>query len=375
MRLILRQFGLTAFLFALLYSAALALTFVVSPSPARTGSLDVWTAPDTLYLTSPKYLFLARGVLNTPERKLLLVGASNTGMGFKQPDVQSLVPCAAVSNIAIGLANISEVKQIVDLVHEVQSGAARRSDTFVIGIWYGMFVDTTQLWPNDDRQHGDTDIDIERYRYGFYRRTASGPVAVLPPSWLGLETILIRPYLLLEKVARDLTSGLRRAVFVRPPALTDADREALVLNERERSETLEYWRQTLGNNGHISQSQMIVLGNLVASLLDAGERVVVADLPIPAWHRDASSYEAGYAQALKSMIFDRFSGRPGFAALTMPDLDRARDFSDEVHAKPHLARIWASRLAAIVNPLICPKQTAAPGMSSPLTNPQTPITQ
>ena len=372
MRLILRQLGLTALFFGLLYAAALALTFVVSPSPAPTGSIDVWTAPDTLYLTSPKYLFLARDVLNTPERKLLIVGASNSGMGFKQPDVQALVPCAAVSNIAIGSANISEVQQIVDLVHDVQGDAARRSDTFVIGIWFGMFVDTAQLWPNDDRQHGDTDIDIERYRYGFYRRTASGPEARLPPAWLPWETTLIRPYLVLEKVARDVTSGLRHALFVRPPALTDADREALVLDGRERGQAVEYWRQTLGNDGRIAQGQVALLGQLIDSLLANGGKIVLADLPIPAWHRDASPYTQGYAQAVTG-LFARFTGRPGFAALRMPDLDRAEDYSDEVHAKPHLARIWAQRLAAIANPLICPTPAAAPGVNaSP--KPQTPAT-
>ena len=364
---------MTALFFGLLYSAALALTFVVSPSPPRTGRMDVWTAPDTLYLTSPKYLFLARDMLNTPERKVLLVGASNTGMGLRQSDVQALVPCAAVSNIAIGSANISEVQQIVDLVHDVQSGAARRANTFVIGIWFGMFVDTTQLWPDDDRQHGDTDIDIERYRYGFYRRTQAGPVAVLPPAWLHWETTLIRPYLLLEKVARDVTSGLRHALFVRPPALTDADREALVLDANQRAEAVDYWRRTLGNHGSIAQSQVVLLDHLIDGLLAAGEKVVLADLPIPAWHRDASPYTPGYARAMDA-LFDRFRARSGFAALRMPDLDRSQDYSDEVHAKPHLARIWASRLAGIVNPLVCPKQVALPVMSSPPTNPQTPTT-
>ena len=374
MKQILRQFALTAFFFGLLYSAALALTFVVSPNPVRSGSMDVWTAPDTLYLTSPKYLFLARDVLNTSERKLILVGASNTGMGFKQPDVQALVPCAAVSNIAIGSANISEVQQIIDLVHDVQNDAARRSTTFVIGIWFGMFVETTQLWPNDDRQHGDTDIDIERYRYGFYRRTAAGPVAILPPTWLRVETTVIRPYLMLEKFARDVTSGLRHALFVRPPALTDADREALVLDGKERGQALEYWRQTLGNNGHIAQSQVASLSHLIDSLLAAGEKVIVADLPIPAWHRDASPYAPGYAQAVTA-LFGHFAGRPGFAAFSMPDLDKAQDYSDEVHAKPHLARIWAQRLAGVAGPLICPKQAPAPSMNSPLTNPQIPTTR
>ena len=364
MRHILRQAGLTALCFGLIYVLVLGLTFVVAPNPPRQGWLDVWTAGDTLFLTSPKYAFLGRDVLDVPDPKVLLLGASNTGLGLRQGQVQPLVGCAKVSNLAIGNANISEIRQMIDLVHDVQDAAARRSDTFVIGIWFGMFVDTERRWPGADRHHGDTDLDIERYRYGFYHRTEAGPVAVLPPSWLRAGVVLIRPYLLLEKVARDVTAGLRQALFARPPGLTDADRETIVMSDKDKAEALVYWRQTMGGTSDISASQVALLQDTVEMLLASGERVVLADLPIPAWHRDASPYQPGYARAMQD-LFRHFESRPGFASLRMADLDADQDFSDEVHAKPHLARVWAARLADVLDPLVCPAQTAtslaAPG--------------
>ena len=366
MRHILRQAALTALSFGVIYAAVLALTFVVSPDPPRNGSLDVWTAGDTLYLTSPKYAFLGRDALNVPDRKVIMVGASNTGLGFRPYRVQPLVGCAKVSNLAIGSANITEVRQMIDLVHDVQDPAAQHSDTFVIGVWFGMFVDTELLWPGAERQRGDTDVDIERYRYGFYRRTENGPVEVLPARWLHAEAVLIRPYLLLERTARWATAGLRDALGVHPPGLTDEDREARVLTPPEKEEALDHWRQTMGGDRPISAAQVALLQDTIERLLQSGEKVVLMDLPIPAWHRDISPYQPGYVQQVQGPLFDHFKGRPGFASLKMPDLDADTDYSDEVHAKPHLTRIWSARLAEVLNPLVCPAPGAQTVDSTPI---------
>lgn len=358
MKHVLRQMAITLGFFGALYALALAITFVVQPDPPRDGWIDGWAAGDTLYVTAPKYEFLGRDVLDVPDRKVLLMGASNTALGFKLPQLGPLVSCAKTSNLALGNANITEVRQMADLVHDVQHEAARRTNTFVIGVWFGMFVDTALRWPGNDRQHGDTDLDIERYRYGFYRHSPEGPVAVLPPSWLHVGVVLIRPYLLLDKVARDATLGLRHALFVRQPELTDDDRERIVMTGAEKSAALAYWRQTMGGAAAISQDQVALLDDTIDGLLRSGEKVVLVDLPIPAWHRDASPYEPEYRAAIQR-VFDRFADQPGFAALRMPDLDRDTDYSDEVHAKPHLARVWATRLADVLNPLVCGAHTAS----------------
>jgi hypothetical protein len=355
MKFIARQAALTAIFVAALYGMLLAITFIVQPDPPRDGRIDLWTAGRTIYLTLPKYAFLGRDALDVPEPKILLLGASNTGVGFRQTQLQALVPCAKVSNLAIGSANITELRQMIDLVHDVQSDAARRSDTFVFGLWFGMFVDTALRWPDPDRQLGDTDLDIERYRYGFYRRGKDGPVAVLPPSWLRVGVMLIRPYLLFEKVTRDVTEGLRRALYTHTPERTDAQREAHVETAAEKADALQYWRRSMGNAKTISADQVALLRDMIGGLLQSGNKVVLVDLPIPKWLGDASQYQPGYVAAMQGLV-DHFAGRPGFADLTMPDLTASEDFSDEVHPKPHVARVWVARLAETLNSALCPAQ-------------------
>lgn len=352
MKHILRQAGLTALFFAVLYGFVLGLTFIIVPDPPADGSLDTWIAWDTIYLSSPKYVMLQRYVLDTPGRKVLLVGASNVGVGFRQAQIQAHMPCARVSSLALGDENISELRQIVDLVHEVQDRAARRGNTWVFGVWYGMFVDTALRWTDPNRHPGDTDLDIERYRYGFYRRTAAGPVPVLPVRWLSTAVVLIRPYLLLDQTARDWVHALKAKLHLEPRNLTDAEREKVVMSHSDKREALAYWHNVMGGKKQISADQVVVLRKTIEKLLDSGEKVVLADLPIPSWHRDASPYEKGYERLLGG-VFAQFNGRPGFAALRMDDLSAEQDFSDEVHPRPHMAPIWAARLAAVLDPLVC----------------------
>jgi hypothetical protein len=353
LRYILRQAALTLLSFAALYVLLGGMSFVVFPDPSGDGPRDFQSADRTLYMTVPKYVFLGRSVLDSPDSKVILVGASNTGVGFKQKSIQSKLSCAQVSNLGMGGANITEIGQVIDLVHEVQSDQERRTNIFVIGIWFGMFIDSELKYAEADRNRGETDVDIERYRYGFYRRTSNGPVAVLPPKWLDAGLMALRPFLLFEKLAREARAGVNFALTGRTSVQrTEAEREVAVMSEDEKQKALEYWKESMGRRSEISHAQVELLQEIIEKLLNAGEKVVVVDLPIPAWHRDASPYQHGYREALNSLR-QKFGTSPNFTAMGMDDLDGNLDYSDEVHAKRHLAEIWSTRLASVLEPFVC----------------------
>lgn len=353
MRYILRQTALTLLSFVFLYLLIAGASFVVFPNPSVRGPRDFQAADNTIYMTVPKYVFLGRSVLDSPDSKVILVGASNTGVGFKQNVIQSRLSCANVSNLGMGGANITEVGQVINLVHEVQSDDNRRSNTFVIGIWFGMFIDSELKYADADRNRGETDIDIERYRYGFYRRTPNGPVAVLPPKWLDAGVTFLRPFLLIEKLARQARTGINWLVTGRASAQrTDAEREIAVMSEEDKHKALDYWEESMGHKSGISSAQVELLKQTIGKLLLSGEKVVIVDLPIPAWHRDASPYESSYRAALKDLL-QQFGNRPNFTAMSMDDLDGNLDYSDEVHAKRHLAEVWSIRLANVLDSFLC----------------------
>ena len=158
---------------------------------------------------------------------------------------------------------------------------------------------------------------------------------------------------MLEKAAREARAGINLVMTGRTSAQrTDQERESVVMSDEDKRKALEYWKETMGRTNDISPAQVDVLKQTIRTLLDSGEKVVLVDLPIPAWHRDASPYEPSYRLALKGLLRE-FGDRPNFTSLSMDDLDNDLDYSDEVHAKQHLANVWSARLAKTLDSFVC----------------------
>ena len=351
MKAILRQAGLLLVALAALYGVLLVIALIVLPRPDQASGLDTAGAARTIFMTEPKYVVLNRSALRSEKPQVVLLGASNVVVGMRQREVASLVEGAVVHNLAIGGANMTEVRQILDLVQEMQSPTARRRTVFVIGMWYGMFFTDRQHWSTPDRHAGDTDIDIERLRYGFYRRGSSGLVELLPSAYLDLGVAAIRPYLALERLSRDATKAVRDRLFKHTPERSEEQRNQTVVSEAERLQALDHWRTTIGSEGELADEQFLVLQRMVDAILASGARVVLVDLPIPTWHAQRSPYMTSYRQHAQRLFAD-LADRPGLSVLAMADLDADADFYDEVHPKPRVTMSWARRLAVALGPVM-----------------------
>lgn len=347
MRAILKQGLYLSIALIGLYVFLLALSYALVPAVNGRGGLDSGLAGDSIFTTDPKYVFLNRAAVRPDSSRIVFVGASNTEVGFKQREVQQLVPSLEVDNLSVGGSNMTQVAQIVELVQELQDPAARRRTTFVIGMWYGMFVPDSFRWGTPDRHSGDTDIDIERYRYGFYRRTDAGPRQVVPPEDLPLGVMLIHPYLVLDELSRFASKDFRDRLLGKPPHHTDAERNDSIVSEADRVLALEYWREQMHSDGPISEEQFLVLRDLVARILAQGSKAVLVNLPIPHWHAERSPFYASYLSRKKTLL-STLQGNPGFSYLEMADQNEDLDFSDEVHPKPRVTQLWATQVAALL---------------------------
>jgi hypothetical protein len=344
MKLVLSKLVRLGLALCVLYGALLALSLLAVPRASERERIDTARASQTLYLTEPKYVFLARQRLATSQPKLLLLGASNTMAGFKQRELEPLLPEVEVHNLAVGGSNISELSQVVALVQEVQAPAARRHTTYVFGLWYGMFASDEARFYTADRVAGDTDIDIERYRYGFYRRSESGPLALLPATYLDVGVTLIHPYLVMDKLARDLTVSLRARLSGKAPKLDDEARNARVITPDEQRKYLAFWRDYMGATDELSEPQVERLRQAVAAISAGGGRVLLVDMPIPSWHAHGSKLAAEYARRMQRLL-PELATLPGVSLLSLSGVSADADFSDEVHPKPRVSPRWAALLA------------------------------
>jgi hypothetical protein len=347
MRAILKQGFYLSLAFSGIYALLFVISYAIVPPMSRGGGLDSSLAEESIYTTDPKYVFLNRAAVRPGAARVVFIGASNSAVGFKPREVQPLLPSAEVDNLSVGGSNMTQVAQIVELVQDLQDPAARRRTTFVIGMWQGMFVPDGFRWSTPDRHKGDTDIDIERYRYGFYLRSDTGPKQILPSNELSLGVMLIHPYLVFDELSRIASKGLRERVSGKPPRRTDAERNASILSEPDKELALTYWRQQMHSDGPISDEQFLVLKNLIATILAQGSRVVLVDLPIPRWHQQRSPFYADYSRQ-RDILLMGLQGTAGFSYLEMAEQNDDLDFSDEVHPKPRVTRLWATRVAMLI---------------------------
>jgi hypothetical protein len=347
MRAILKQMTFLIVSLAGIYVVLLGLSYALVPPMTGGAGLDSSLAANTIFATDPKYVFLNRAALRPDLPRIVFVGASNSSVGFKQREVQPLMSGMEVDNLSVNGSNITQVAQAVDLIQDLQDSEARKRTTFVVGIWYGMFTQDRFRWDTPDRHKGDTDIDIERYRYGFYRRTADGPRQILPAKELSIGVTLIHPYLAFDQISRLASKALRDRLFGRAPTRTDAERNASVVSETEKEAALKYWHEQMHSDGPIAEEQFVVLRNLIAKILDQGSRVVLVDLPLPRWHEQRSPFYPDYLRHKKSLLAE-LQGRDGIAYLEMTDHDGDFEFSDEVHPKPRITPLWAERIAAVI---------------------------
>ncbi|RYZ02337.1 MAG: hypothetical protein EOO73_32040 [Myxococcales bacterium] len=329
---------------AVLYGALLVVSLLVRPGEREHARLDSARAGESLYLTEPKYVFFSRSRLDTTRDKLLVLGASNALVGFKQHELQEALPEREVHNIAVSGSNITQLRQVVELVQEVQSPAARTHNTFVLGLWYGVFASDRARWETPDRHGGDTDMDLERYRYGFYKRGSHGAEALLPPSMLSMGAHLVHPYLVLDAVTRDATQTFRERLSGKPRKLTDAERNERLVSEAEQGKYLAFWRKYMGDVDRLDDAPFQTLRAVVEDVGRAGGQLVLVDMPIPAWHAAGSPIHADYARRMQALL-PELERLEHVRVLRLAGDDN-EDFSDEVHPKPRVTARWSEALAS-----------------------------
>lgn len=348
-----RLVGALVVLYVVLLGASLALV----PNTTPNGALDTGIARQTLFMTEPKYMMLNRDQLAGPEPKVMLIGASNTVIGLRQSVMSPLLPNVPVNNLAIGGANMTEIRESVDFVNEVQSPAVRHNNIFVIGVWYGLFADDSVKWYTQDRNGGDTDLDIEAYRYGFYRRTPQGPVPVLPPEYLPQGVTAIHPLLAFDYSSRQFNKLLGKlGIKHEKPEFTDEVRNAMVVTDAQRTEFLDFWRDTI-KYPHLSDKSYAELARIIDKVTADGGQVVVADLPIPRWHAAASPYQAEYRARIEKLMAT-YANRPQVTYVKIQGVDADDNFYDEVHPKPRVVPEWCRQVAAAVRPKLSALQTS-----------------
>lgn len=333
--------------------ACYAFLFVLSLVlfPERGATLDTALAAESLFGTEPKYVVFNLPRLEKSRDQIVFVGASSARDGFRPDMLKSQFASAAIVNFAISSADVQETAQVVQAVYDHVPREDWPRLTFVFGIWYGMFEPDASPWPN-----GATDLDTEFLRYGIYRRAPS-PERRIPISLEPLLEEVFRPLLLISRsfnlhVMPSVLStqlfllhlaGIETADFVHNRAAAPFDGDRFTLSQQERISWLTSWRRRLGPPRAAAMAgEMGSLDRMARDISSRGGRLVIMDLPLPDWHRQAVLYDDVYERvlALHVPVLEKLKG---VSFHTMRDGFSDDDFYDAAHPRPRATPRWAAQ--------------------------------
>jgi hypothetical protein len=145
------------------------MTVIIYPDIFEKGPLTPQNADKSIFRVDYRYVIMNLGRVLEPDRKKIIVlGASNARIGFQPKDLAAYFSDYAISNLAVGGANISEVLDLVKIM-ECSPSTGYDKTIFILGIWYASFFEDGKLFPK-----GDSPVVKEALTSGLYKRIKDG---------------------------------------------------------------------------------------------------------------------------------------------------------------------------------------------------------
>ena len=275
-------------------------------------------------------------IRNGPQ--ILLVGASNM-LRLASRDVAFELPGAFVSNMSVFGSDIDDFALAVDLAYQAIPPASRGQCTFVIGFWYGEFRSIRGQEPGA--------LDAELLRYGLYRKAGRNQATpTLPRPAQSVAIAALRPFILERRAWETLKavamSGAMRVLGETPaPAFDTLTLDQVNLDEVKKRALLE---PRPSGKTQVADEALEALTPIAKRISDAGDRLLLVDLPIlPQWYAAAVAAAADYSRR-KQIYFAALSRLPGVHYMDMQGSLTDKDFYYFVHVKPSAGVELARRL-------------------------------
>lgn len=363
---------LTAAFYLVLSAAVTAVIGFVSGVPLPRLPVEVMRQPRTSFTDEAMHVILDSPAFRQAAiPQMIILGASGAQEAWRPADLQPKVPSFQVSNLALGAANVSEVRQALDYSLKFLPAEVRGQSVLVLGLSYPLFVPDEVRWRHPAFVSPSivaagiyiSDIQREAMRspwccdsnhplfrmlpVGLHeaamRRAAvwyqlSAALPVNPGEWL------VKPKEWRWRLPDSLVGDSGRFAAPVPAPLTE-------FTPRHQMHWLTDYMG--GGEAGLQPGQFLQLKALLDRADRAGMRVIVADMPLPSWHRNESPYHAPYRQLLHQVL----ASRSGAQAVIFADLSQSisdEDFRDSIHPTEQSKERWIQVLAKHLEKLAGP---------------------
>ncbi|PKU25405.1 hypothetical protein [Telmatospirillum siberiense] len=327
---VVRQSALVAMFMALIHGVCILVASTQIPADvpnyAYRCNQNIMAAPQIV-----EYLLFYRRAFAKPGPKLILLGSSNVGFGLQAKEIEELLPGTTVFSLCMGSANITQLREIVDLVFEDLPRSEFKNTTIILGQAYNIFIDDKARWGGADTQLDQIKLNF----FGLFHHDRTGKVvSVLPASVMHIAGILLLPNRWLARIA-NVGGEVWNAKAIVPMLYRDRDDRVDVMNKA--------WFTVFGNSPVLKDEQFVRLVDLVQSVTNKGSRFVVVDMPNPRWHKATSTHFADY-QSRKVGLIRLIESIPNAHYINMQDLDDDSIFYDATHVLPEDTYLLSDKL-------------------------------
>ena len=314
----------------------------------RNEGLPLYGYPQTL-VAAGTYL-----LRQTDRPKLLFIGGSQVGFGFRPEDLEVLFPDYEVHNLSLPVSNITEMIQVVSSIRDVLPRSVYlEKSAFVIGVWYGSFYVNKSLWPK-----GYTYFQRESERCRLFKVHGLSVEPLFSPETRFLLVHLMRPYFWCSSVVIKVRALLGRSgAYGRVKAFihdlrqnrrfdwTLLWRECPVVDQAYKEAAIRQYALAGSPEGILYEEQFLEFTRLRNLVTSTGARMVIVNLPVPPWHMRRAPLYWDYVRRVPSELFVE----PKSGVVDYIDLSNIFDFEsfcDSTHPTRRAASIWSARLAA-----------------------------
>jgi hypothetical protein len=354
MKAIIRQAGILIMFLAAFYLGLFFLSFLFYPAGYK-GPIDTSEASKTVFLTAPRLLAMNITQLSASgKKKLIFLGSSNVEEGFRPSEIKMFCPEYEIHNLAIGASNITQLRQVADLLFSAPPAGSLDGSVFVLGIWYGSFVHDAARW-----KKGVTSLERELFRYRTYRMHNGKPVPTFGWKALPYWNLALRPVFFISGIIENLENEafpkMKRfaAVCIHERQVDFGilygknTRDAVA--EKDKKYALSYWRDYMNTPDEcLVDEQFKELLALCEVLEKKKVRVILVDMPLPQWHSERSPYFRCY-QRKKTEFLGKVLASMAVTYIDLQDMGLDSDFYDSTHPVPEVTRYWSYRLVSTLH--------------------------
>jgi hypothetical protein len=251
---------------------------------------------------------------------------------FRPPEVKERFSDFEVHQLALGFHNESLVELEARLLTQTMSREVLAKSVFVLGVWYGAFVEN-----GNPRLF---DMDAVFLQSGLFARKGGVVEPIAGPTVLPVLVQLLRPFHFAQWLSESKLGTYKPHLadrFVNAPAKG---------NEREQSLAVIEDRWLARKDRSLADQQFDALYDTVKLLTDAGASVAIVDMAMPRWHTEHAAYLPAYAQQ-KAKYWPRLSALPRVRIVDLTEVEAITPddhFYDLNHVTIEATHLWADAL-------------------------------